>query len=81
MAGGCPALAANNSGMRDAISDGHNGWLLDGFAPGRSAERILSLLAAGNARRIASDTARSNAGRYDLARLTSETVAWYESLV
>jgi len=79
MACGCPSLAAGNSGMRDAIVDGENGWLEASFDPGTWAARILELLAAPERLRAASEAARTHAEAFRLRRVTQTALDWYES--
>lgn len=81
MAGGCPAVAANNSGMRDVIRDGANGWLVDGFDVDAWATRIESLVADIDSRIAVSERARATAAQFDLARLTTKALAWYDGLM
>jgi glycosyltransferase involved in cell wall biosynthesis len=80
MACGCPSLAAANSGMLDAVSEGDNGWLLDTFEPGAWAARLLDLLSTPERLREASDSARRHAEGFRLGSLSRTTLDWYASL-
>lgn len=81
MASGCPSLSAANSGMADIIVEGENGWLLSTREPAAWAERIESLLQDGPALSRAGTGARATAERFRIDRVTSDAVAWYESLL
>ncbi len=80
MACGTPSLAAANSGMRDAIVDGENGWHLHTFEPRAWAAKILELLAAPERLRAASDAARKHAEAFRIRPLSETALAWYRSL-
>jgi glycosyltransferase involved in cell wall biosynthesis len=80
MACGCPTLGASNSGMRDAIGDGFNGWLMDTFDPGAWAARIMALFATPERLRAASLHARERANAFRLRPLSEATLAWYETI-
>jgi glycosyltransferase involved in cell wall biosynthesis len=80
MACGSPALAADNSGMRDAIADGENGWLLSTFEPSAWAAKMLELVGSPPRLRAASDAARVHAERFRLRPLSEAALSWYDSL-
>lgn len=80
MAGGCPALASANSGMRDTIEDGRNGWLLESSDPGEWERRTEEVMRDVAGRRKASGAAQGTAARFRLDALTRRVVAWYEGL-
>ena len=80
MACGCPTLAAANSGMIDAITEGENGWLMNTFEPGAWSSRLLELLSTPERLTAASDMARRHAEGFRIRTLSQATLAWYESL-
>jgi D-inositol-3-phosphate glycosyltransferase len=80
MACGCPTLAAANSGMLDAITEGENGWLMDTFEPHAWASRLIDLLSNPARLRSASDAAHRHAETFRLRTLSRATLDWYESL-
>lgn len=80
MAGGCPALASANSGMRDTIEDGKNGWLMPHLDVEAWLERIDGLMADIEGRRRASVEAQTVASRFRLEDVTRRVVDWYEGL-
>jgi glycosyltransferase involved in cell wall biosynthesis len=80
MACGCPTLAAANSGMTDAITEGENGWLMDTFLPGDWASRVLELLLTPERLSAVSRSARKHAEAFRIRSLSQSTLDWYESL-
>ena len=80
MAAGCPALAAANSGMLDAISPGKNGFLEESFEPERWAARILELLSDPVALSAASAGASAAAETYRIEPVAERVAAWYRTL-
>jgi len=81
MASGCPALAAANSGMLDAVEPGVNGWLEVSFDPVKWAERIVEIVRDPGALARASDGARRLAGAYRIDRVTPDVLRWYGELL
>jgi glycosyltransferase involved in cell wall biosynthesis len=77
MACGCPSLSAANSGMRDVIREGENGWLLAAREPAAWADRVQALLGDPAALGRAGAGARATAERFRLERVTAEALAWY----
>lgn len=41
---GLPVIASDVTGVRDAVVDGHSGWLIDTTQPSEAAEQLVSLL-------------------------------------
>jgi D-inositol-3-phosphate glycosyltransferase len=80
MACGTPTLAAANSGMRDAVVEGENGWLLSTFEPKAWAAKVIELLASPSRLRAASDSARAHAESFRLRPLSEAALSWYDSL-
>jgi glycosyltransferase involved in cell wall biosynthesis len=81
MARGCPSLAAANSGMRDVIQDGRNGWLLETRDPQVWAGRAGALLSEPATLARAGAVARTFAERFRTATVARQAVEWYESLL
>lgn len=80
MAGGCPALVAANSGMKDVVREGMNGWLLDSFDPPTWAERILTLTSDLDGLARASAAAESMAAGFGVDAVAERALRWYEEL-
>jgi len=77
MAGGCPSLAAANSGMLDVIREGENGWLLGSREPDAWAARIEALLGNPEGLRRAGEGARTTAEDFRLERVTARALEFY----
>jgi glycosyltransferase involved in cell wall biosynthesis len=81
MARGCPSLSAANSGMKDVIEDGKNGWLLESREPHDWAARVGSLLVDEVALQRVGETTRAFAERFRIETVASQALGWYESLL
>jgi glycosyltransferase involved in cell wall biosynthesis len=81
MARGCPCLAAANSGMKDVIEDGRNGWLLLSREPEAWASRARSLLSDRVALLRVGETARTFAQRFRTETVAKQALEWYGSLL
>lgn len=80
MAGGCPALVAANSGMKDVVREGRNGWLLNSFEASTWAERIVALTADRDGLASASAVAELGAREFRVGAVAERALRWYEAI-
>jgi glycosyltransferase involved in cell wall biosynthesis len=81
MATGCLVLGSDTAPVREVVSDGENGFLVDHLAPDAIADRVADLVAArhrlGAVRQAARDTVLE---RYDLAKCLPRQLALIRDL-
>ena len=65
MAAGCSIVASDTPPVREVLTDGVSGVLVDFFSPDQQADAIESLLASVDRRKTVSDAARHASSKYD----------------
>lgn len=77
---GVPAVAADHAGIRDALTDGHNGLLFPEDDAGALSQALTGLLQDANARRELGEAARTVVEqRFDIVRQTGLLEDMYSS--
>lgn len=81
MAAGCVVIGSDTPPVREALTDGRDGFLVDYFSPDAIAERVLDALRRPEAMAPIRQAAHWTAlGRYSLARCLPRQVALIEAL-
>lgn len=82
MAAGKPVVALDGPGVRDIVSDGKNGILLDGGATEEEfARALLRFIRDPGLREACSDAARRSAAGYDIRRCVGRMLRIYRRLI
>ena len=80
MANGCVVVAADHSGMRDAIESGRTGWLCENGSVGQFAERTLAMLRDPDAAAAIGRAAHEATRGFTWERTAADAVRLYRTL-
>jgi glycosyltransferase involved in cell wall biosynthesis len=81
MRAGLPVVASDVGGVREAVTDGHNGYVVPKQSIGSLAEALERLIGdAGERERMGANGRRRFEQRFTFGRMLTETVSLYQEV-